>query len=114
MSFCIDLWNGFDIIKSHLLSTLNKTNTTYSMLTSYANYEKDFANHLENLYTNNKDLIKDPKDSFIDLSLQKLIDNFKAESDYHKEHSEYIIKYVSGPLKESYDEIKSSSQNSFS
>ena len=114
MSFCIDLWNGFDIIKSHFLSTLNKTNTTYSMLTSYANYEKDFANHLENLYSNNKDLIKDPKDSFLDLSLQKLIDNFKAESDYHKEHSEYIIKYVSTPLKESYDEIKSSVQNLFS
>ena len=113
MSFCIDLWNGFDVIKSQFLSTLNKTNTTYNMLMSYANYEKEFANHLENLYNNNKDLIKEIKDSNLDLSIQNLIDNFKAESDYHKEHSEFIIKYVLTPLKESFDEVKTSYQNDF-
>ena len=113
MSFCIDLWNGFDVIKSQFLSILNKTNTTYNMLMSYANYEKEFANHLENLYNNNKDLIKEIKDSNLDLSIQNLIDNFKAESDYHKEHSEFIIKYVLTPLKESFDEVKTSYQNDF-
>jgi len=89
MSFRVDLWNGFNIIKNQFSSTINKISNLYNVLLSYAGCEKVYSKSLESLYKDNKDLFKD-EDYLLDKNLIMLINNFKSESEFHREHYKYV------------------------
>lgn len=112
MSFSVDLWNGFDVIRKQLVKNINKINLTSNILSLYTNYEIEFANRLESIFEN-KDIYKEIQENKTEFSIQVLLNYLKNESEVHKQNSEYIIKYILAPLKDSTDEIKNSYDNDF-
>lgn len=112
MSFRVDLWNGFDIIKNQFSSTINKISNLYNVLLSYVGCEKVYSKSLESLYKDNKDLFKD-EDYLLDKNLIMLINNFKSESEFHKEHYKYIKHNILVSLKEITEKEKSLLNNLF-
>jgi hypothetical protein len=108
MSFSIDLWDGFDLIKNKFNSTYTKVQILYNLINTFINMEKEYSKGLDNLYKECKDRIKE--DFLLEQSFIQLIDNIKNQSDYHKKHIDFISKYLAGPLKEKLDEQKSISQ----
>ena len=105
MSFSIDLWNGFDLIKNKFNSTYIKVQILYNLINSFVNMEKEYSKGLDNLYKDNKGRVDE--DLFLEQSFIQLIENIKEQSNYHKKHIEFISKYLAGPLKEKLDEQKS-------
>ena len=112
MSFRVDLWNGFNIIKNQFSSTINKISNLYNVLLSYAGCEKVYSKSLESLYKDNKDLFKD-EDYLLDKNLIMLINNFKSESEFHREHYKYVKHNILVSLKEIVDKEKSLINNLF-
>ena len=112
MSFRVDLWNGFNIIKNQFSSTINKISNLYNVLLSYAGCEKVYSKSLESLYKDNKDLFKD-EDYLLDKNLIMLINNFKSESEFHREHYKYVKHNILVSLKEIADKEKSLINNLF-
>ena len=112
MSFRVDLWNGFDIIKNQFSSTINKISNLYNVLLSYIGCEKVYSKSLESLYKDNKDLFKD-EDYLLDKNLIMLINNFKSESEFHKEHYKYVKHNILVSLKEITEKEKSLLNNLF-
>ena len=111
MSFRVDLWNGFNIIKNQFSSTINKISNLYDVLLSYAGYEKIYSKNLESLYKDNKDLFEEKY--LIDKNIIKLINNFKSESEYHREHYKYIKHNLIVSLKENAEKEKTVLNNLF-
>ena len=112
MSFRVDLWNGFNIIKNQFSSTINKISNLYNVLLSYAGCEKVYSKSLESLYKDNKDLFKD-EDYLLDKNLIMLINNFKSESEFHREHYKYVKHNILVSLKEIAEKEKSLLNNLF-
>ena len=112
MSFRVDLWNGFDIIKNQFSSTINKISNLYNVLLSYVGCEKVYSKSLESLYKDNKDLFKD-EDYLLDKNLIMLINNFKSESEFHKKHYKYVKHNILVSLKEITEKEKSLLNNLF-
>ena len=104
MSFAVDLWNGFDKIKEQVNSAYFKIQYLYNILSSYLVYEKEFSTNIENLYKDNKDKIKD--EFYLEKSLIVIVDSFKKQSDYHKNHIDFVSKYILESLKEMMDKEK--------
>ena len=50
MSFSVDLWNGFDLIKPQILSVQKKIKTISKVLSTYLTIESNYNKGLENLY----------------------------------------------------------------
>ena len=113
MSFCVDLWNGLSMLKSHFSSTFNKVNALNNILLSYASYQKSYSKGLESIYNSYKDLIKE-EDFVLDKNISLLINSIKLEGEYHREHYKFIKHNVASSLKEIYDREKSSASNEFS
>ena len=111
MSFRVDLWNGFNIIKNQFSSTISKISNLYNVLLSYAGYEKIYSKNLESLYKDNKDLFEEKY--LIDKNIIKLINNFKSESEFHREHYKYIKHNLIVSLKENAEKEKSVLNNLF-
>ena len=111
MSFRVDLWNGVNIIKQQFLQTITKISNLYNILIAYASYEKIYSKNLESLYKDNSNLFKD--ENLLDKSLLTLINNFKLESEYHRQHYKNIKHNVAMSLKEMTDKEKSESNNLF-
>ena len=111
MSFRVDLWNGVNIIKQQFLQTITKISNLYNILIAYASYEKIYSKNLESLYKDNSNLFKD--ETLLDKSLLTLINNFKLESEYHRQHYKNIKHNVAMSLKEMTDKEKSESNNLF-
>ena len=104
MSFSIDLWNGFSLLKDKFTENFNKAQILYNIFTSFLNMEKDYSKNLENLYKTNKDQIKE--EFLLEKSFIELIQNFKNQNDYHKKHIDFLSKYLAAPLKEALDKQK--------
>lgn len=109
MSFRVDLWNGINVVKQQFSQTLTKISNLYNILIAYASYEKVYSKNLESLYKDNCNLFKD--ENSLDKSLSTLINNFKLESEYHRQHYKHIKKNVAISLKEMTDKEKSESNN---
>lgn len=104
MSFSIDLWNGFDLLKNKYNSTYNKVQILYNILNSFINMEKDYSKNLDILYKDNKGQIKE--EFLLEKSFIQLIENIKEQSEYHKKHIDFVYKYLVIPLKEIIDQQK--------
>lgn len=111
MTFRVDLWNGLNIIRNQFTSYFNKLSTLSNVLLSYANYQKTYSKNLESLYKDNKDSIK--VEYSLDRGLLELINNFKLESQYHKEHYKYIKKNTVASIKEMLEKVKAAFNNIF-
>mgnify|MGYP006873018918 CR=1 FL=1 len=104
MSFSIDLWNGFDIIKSSFTSNNKRMKQILDILTLYSSLQKEYCKGLDNLYKEAKEY--NLSNNFLDESINSLINSFKVESDKHKMHCNNINRNIS-EIKEKFDKIKS-------
>lgn len=80
MSFNVDLWNGFDIIKNEFSTYQKRLKKLIDILTSYSLIQKEYFKGLDNLYNE----IKETKDvqkpnSLLDESINLLIKSLKVE-----------------------------------
>ena len=105
MSFSIDLWNGFDLLKNKYNSTYNKVQILYNILITFINMEKDYSKNLDILYKDKTGQIKE--EFLLEQSFIQLIENIKEQSEYHKKHIDFVSKYLVIPLKEVIDQQKS-------
>ena len=105
MSFSIDLWNGLNIIKERFVFTYNKVQLLYNIFNSFINMEKDYTKNLDILYKDHKDHIKE--EFLLDTAFIQLLEMIKDQSEHHKKHIDFIIKYLTSPLKEILDNQKS-------
>lgn len=105
MSFSIDLWNGFDLLKNKYNSTYNKVQILYNILITFINMEKDYSKNLDILYKDKTGQIKE--EFLLEQSFIQLIENIKEQSEYHKKHVDFVSKYLVIPLKEVIDQQKS-------
>ena len=91
MSFSIDLWNGFDLLKNKYNSTYNKVQILYNILNTFINMEKDYSKNLDILYKDKTGQIKE--EFLLEQSFIQLIENIKEQSEYHKKHIDFVSKY---------------------
>ena len=92
MSFCVDLWNGFDLIKSQYNSIHKKLKSLNSLLSSYCVIETEYCRNLENLYREYKDNTK--PEFLLDESVQKIIEIFNNEIQHRRALNNYISKNI--------------------
>ena len=55
MSFSVDLWNGFDIIKEKMSNTQRQIKHFNKLITAYITFAKEYYKNLETLFKENKD-----------------------------------------------------------
>lgn len=104
MSFRVDLWNGFDKIKSSFISNIKKLNLLNEILSQYSSYIKEYSINLIDLYqTTQESLLKE--DSILDDSLKLLIASFKLESELYKNHFDLISSNIKD-VKKKIEQIK--------
>ena len=108
MSFSVDLWNGFDILKNKFIFTYNKVQILYNIFNTFINIEKEYSKNLDILYKDNKVQIKE--EYLLEKSFIQLLENIKEQSEYHKKHVDFISKYLINPIKEIIDKEKSTFQ----
>ena len=101
MSFSIDLWNGFGILKDKFTFTYNQVQILYNIFNSFISMEKEYSKNLDLLYKDNKGRIKE--ESLLEKSFIQLIEIIKEQSEHHKKHIDFISKYLINPLKEIID-----------
>ena len=104
MSFSVDLWNGFEIIKSSFSSDLLKLNQLMDILSSYSSYIKDYYNNLINLCESTNETIG-REYSIFNKPINLLVNSFKIESEQYKKHYELITKNIN-EIKEKIEKIK--------
>ena len=92
MSFCVDLWNGFDLIKNRHNSIFRKLKSLKNLLVSYISIEAEYCKKLENLYKEHKENTK--PEFLLEESFQKLIETFNYEIIKRKEYDNYITKNI--------------------
>ena len=111
MSFNIDLWNGFEVIKSSFDSNLNKLNQLINILDSYSFFIKEYYTNLFNLYSSTNKIINKDNSTFDNL-LYLLLISFKTESEYYENHYNLINKSLQ-ETKERIEKIKLNIQQYF-
>ena len=114
MSFSVDLWNNFDIIKSSFNKYIKKLSYLINILSSYSEHIKDISTNLDNLYeTYIKSNDTDNNKSSFDDSLILLVASFKIESEMYKNHYNSITNIIKD-IKEKSDKIKNEIPTHFS
>ena len=111
MSFNVDLWNGFEVIKSSFDSNLNKLNQLINILDSYSFFIKEYYTNLFNLYSSTNKIINKDNSTFDNL-LYLLLISFKTESEYYENHYNLINKSLQ-ETKERIEKIKLNIQQYF-
>ena len=87
MSFSVDLWNGFDAIKSQIFSAQRKLKSIVKVISSYQTIEATYIKSLENLYKEFKEI--NNSEYMVDQSYTKLIEIFQYEHQNRKSTSLY-------------------------
>jgi hypothetical protein len=106
MSFSVDLWNGFDIIKNEFSVNCKRIKQTLDIFTSYSLLIKEYVKGLDNLYKEAKEMKECPKsNSLLDETFILLINSFKIESENNKIYHNKIIKIIN-ETKEKIEKIK--------
>ena len=98
MSFSVDLWNGFDVIKNQVFSVQKKIKTIFKVITSYQAIESNYNKSLENLYKEFKDMSN--SDYLLDKSYIKILEIFQYENQNRKIMSAFMNSLIIEPLSE--------------
>ena len=96
MSFSVDLWDGFDIIKNQFNSTRKKLKVLYKLLSSYIELETNYCKNIENIYKEYKENIR--IDFKLDESFQKVIEIFEFETQNRKIFYSNLINLILDPI----------------
>ena len=92
MSFSVDLWNGFDIIKQKINTTHKQIKNFNKLLSNYVYYEKEYCKNLDQLYKECKDTGN--LDYPLEQSRISIINMIDFESKRRKELITYISKNI--------------------
>jgi len=114
MSFCVDLWDGFDIIKEKF-SLMHKQIRNFSkLLNNYIAFEKDYCKNMDNLYKEFKDLGLSTNSDFpLEKSRISIINSIDFESNLKKEYIKAINKDIIEKINKFLSEPKLSLDNIF-
>ena len=114
MSFCIDLWDGFDTIKERF-SLMHKQIKYFSkLLNNYIAFEKDYCKNLDNLYKEFKDFGLNTNFDFpLEKSRISIINSIDYESNLKKEYIKVINKDIIEKINKFISEPKLSLDNIF-
>ena len=96
MSFSVDLWNGFEIIKNQFNTNLRKTKKFVKVLTGLINIEREYTKSIDTLIRENRELNK--SNYHVDSCMLQMIDDIKNESDNRKSYFNYLNNNVINPL----------------
>ena len=111
MSFCVDLWNGFDIIKQKFISTRRHIKHFNKLLNAYVSIEKEYCKNLDYIYKEFKDTGN--IDYPLEASRISIINMIDFESKHRKEYINYINKNIIGKISIYLAEPKISLDQSF-
>ena len=92
MSFNVDLWNGFEIIKEKFVNTHRHIKAFYKLITNYVNLEKEYCKSLDELFHNFKDTGN--LDYPLEQSRLNIINMIDFESKRRKEFTTYVTKNI--------------------
>ena len=98
MSFSVDLWNGFDIIKTQIFSVQKKIKTISKVLSTYLTIESTYNKNLENLYKEFKEA--NNSEYLLDESYIKILDIFEYENQNRKIFCSFVTQLIIEPLNE--------------
>lgn len=114
MSFCVDLWDGFDTIKERF-SLMHKQIKYFSkLLNNYIAFEKDYCKNLDNLYKEFKDFGLNTNFDFpLEKSRISIINSIDYESNLKKEYIKVINKDIIEKINKFISEPKLSLDNIF-
>ena len=98
MSFSVDLWNGFDLIKPQILSVQKKIKTISKVLSTYLTIESNYNKGLENLYKEFKEASN--SEYLLDKSYIKILDIFEYENQNRKIFYSFVTQLIMEPLNE--------------
>ena len=98
MSFSVDLWNGFDIIKTQIFSVQKKMKVISKAISSYLAIDATYNKNLENLYKEFKEI--NNSEYMMDKSYIKILDIFEYENQNRKIISSYMNTLIMEPLNE--------------
>lgn len=98
MSFSVDLWNGFDIIKTQIFSVQKKIKTISKVLSTYLTIESTYNKSLENLYKEFKEA--NNSEYLLDESYIKILDIFEYENQNRKIFCSFVTQLIIEPLNE--------------
>ena len=92
MSFCVDLWNGFDIIKEKFTITHRQIKAFKKLLTSYTAAETEHCKNLDYIYKEFKDIgnLEYP----LEKSRINIINMINFESNERKAFINYVTKNI--------------------
>lgn len=98
MSFSVDLWNGFDIIKNQIFSVQKKIKNISKVLSMYLAIESGYNKSLENIYKEFKETFN--SEYLMDKSYMKILDIFEYENQNRKILSSFVTSLIMEPLNE--------------
>ena len=98
MSFSVDLWNGFEVIKTQIFSVQKKIKTISKAISTYLTIDGAYNKNLENLYKEFKEI--NNSEYMLDKSYIKILDIFEYENQNRKILSSFITQLIIEPLNE--------------
>ena len=104
MSFRVDLWDGFDIIKDKITTTHKQIKSFSKLLIAYVSIEKEHCKNLDYIYKEFKEIGN--MDFPIENSRINIIDMLDFESKERKEFCTYISKNIIEKMQEYLSEPK--------
>ena len=114
MSFCVDLWDGFETIKEKFSLMYKQIKNFSKLLNNYIAFEKDYCKNLDNLYKEFKDLSLSTDFDFpLEKSRIKIIDSIDYELNLKKEFIKAINKDIIEKINKFLSEPKLSLDNIF-
>ena len=114
MSFCVDLWDGFEAIKEKFSLMYKQIKIFNKLLNNYITFEKEYCKNLDNLYKEFKDLgLSTDFDFPLEKSRIKIIESIDYESNLKKEFIKVINKDIIEKINKFLSEPKLSLDNIF-
>ena len=104
MSFSVDLWNGFNIIKEEISINQKNLKDVLDILTLYYNMKNKYYKDLEDLCKITNEKRDKIPNSFINNAVDTFILSFMKESEIYKKNIDNINKNINDTKKE-YDKI---------
>ena len=99
MSFRVDLWNGFEIIKIQINAMQRKMKQFVKIMNALVSLEKEYAKSIDLLLRENREIMKTGYE--FDDSLFQMIEDIKEENISRKNYYTYLTESIINPLQKS-------------